>query len=456
MQHNHTQMTPSIVSLVEIQYFWFRFSKVASAVEGLKAGRIEVGFGQEVGTSTFLSMDDFPNYIVPRYVAVASNYAKISVWDVVLRGTKSCTNCEAGRAAASEGSSSSDCLLCAKGKYASVQAASCTTCAEGYYNTVLGQSRCDQCPAGKTSGGPADQGRTSCSDCPLGKFSMSQVGRQTCVPCAPGSYGSNDTRTTCEPCSKGFVNPNSGSTDRSACEKCPAGKVTFSVSLNTCSKCPVFTKPKANMYDCELEDEAYTILIAGGSALALLLSCCLGARAYQLSLRKDREERRAQLDARGAVVELQNVADPTGQHDRAVFKLTYAPPGSQRSFRGDAADTTVVLTAESMVVPAAVDVGLEVEVGMGVGNVVVVGGVGGGGSGSGAGRTVALEADGALGPGQQVERRNPELARAQHELDIALGRIDGVMLEVDADLGGDDVGASAARSRPHHRGSTWI
>ena len=59
-----------IISLVDQRYFWVRFSQVDEGYEPLKAGRIEVGYGKEVGNSTFLSMDDFPNYIVPKVCVV--------------------------------------------------------------------------------------------------------------------------------------------------------------------------------------------------------------------------------------------------------------------------------------------------------------------------------------------------------------------------------------------------
>ena len=58
-------MTPSIISFGEMRYFWLRFSTF-KGISGLTGGRIEVGFGKGVGNSTFLSMDDFPNYIVPK------------------------------------------------------------------------------------------------------------------------------------------------------------------------------------------------------------------------------------------------------------------------------------------------------------------------------------------------------------------------------------------------------
>ncbi len=244
---------------------------------------------------------------------------------------------------------------------------------------------------------------------------------------------------TCTVCDKGFVNPSFGSMNSTACKRCPAGTVTLSKSLNTCSNCPIFTKPRANMYECELEDEAFAMLVAGSAALVLILLCCLGCRAYLWTIRKEREERRAQLDARGAVVELQNIADPTGQQDSTVFKLTYAPPGSQRSFGGGAAATAVVLATENVVIPAvpAVDIN---------GDAL--------GSGRVWGGQQQQQQQQQRPWRQQHEGQTPELVQAQHELDIALGRMDGVMVEVDTGL--ESTGRVSEARRPQHRGSTWI
>ena len=181
-------------------------------------------------------------------------------------------------------------------------------------------------------------------------------------------------------------------------------------------------RAKANRMECELEDDAYVFLIAGGAAAAALCLCCLVSRAYQLSLRKDREERRAQLGARGEVVELQNVADPSTEQVGAVFKLTYAPPGSQRSFRAAAQPTAVVLAT----LPAAVN---EDEM-QGVAQAVLHDL-----HEQNQEEEEEEEEEEEDWEGREQMRRQSELALAQRELDDALGR---------------------TNRRGNHRPSMWI
>lgn len=106
-------------------------------------------------------------------------------------------------------------------------------CPIGTYAPFEGLSKCQSCPAGKTT---SSAGAASCNtDCPAGQYSpptgsgcfpcdpgkISVAGASECTACQPGQYSTNNI--TCTPCAAGTYSSTPGTT----CSICPSGTYSF-------------------------------------------------------------------------------------------------------------------------------------------------------------------------------------------------------------------------------------
>jgi len=104
------------------------------------------------------------------------------------------------------------------GKKSSAGATVCTFCADGKTTSEVGQSSCDNCPAGKYG----DNGSGLCLLCPKGKSNIGNgitngLVATTCpISCATGESAHG---TACQACVEGKY-----SAYEEECWACPAGK----------------------------------------------------------------------------------------------------------------------------------------------------------------------------------------------------------------------------------------
>ena len=124
----------------------------------------------------------------------------------------SCTNCEAGKYAASTGTSG-QCQECMAGQHTGGQEGQqgCSQCVAGKYSAA-GQGACTNCDAGKSSGA----GAPSCDDCMAGTYAG--AGAAQCSTCAAGSFAPA-VASTCSACPAGTI---SGS-GAASCNPCGTG-----------------------------------------------------------------------------------------------------------------------------------------------------------------------------------------------------------------------------------------
>eukprot|EP00615_Pteridomonas_danica_P011652 CAMPEP_0114329398 /NCGR_PEP_ID=MMETSP0101-20121206/1054_1 /TAXON_ID=38822 ORGANISM="Pteridomonas danica, Strain PT" /NCGR_SAMPLE_ID=MMETSP0101 /ASSEMBLY_ACC=CAM_ASM_000211 /LENGTH=1461 /DNA_ID=CAMNT_0001459055 /DNA_START=42 /DNA_END=4424 /DNA_ORIENTATION=- len=130
------------------------------------------------------------------------------------------------------------CDDCDRGKYSLAGATTCTPCEDGYVAET--------------------EGRKNCTACGIGKAALSAI---TCTDCPAGQYGNTTALDRCPRCADGFIQPNKGS---KMCRRCEAGTYwhsktgDFSISDGwtlACSNCTVGTaydgsEPTTNINAC--------------------------------------------------------------------------------------------------------------------------------------------------------------------------------------------------------------
>ena len=131
----------------------------------------------------------------------------------------------AGRYA--DGDGLAHCIHCPVGRYmsssmvGSVSSTDCIGCGAGKYAT--------------TTGAIAE---SSCIECTAGKYADT-VGQSQCIDCPPGFYESLTGSSGCDSCSRGRYSASVGATTAATCVCCPAGKDSQqnSDSLDDCADC---------------------------------------------------------------------------------------------------------------------------------------------------------------------------------------------------------------------------
>jgi hypothetical protein len=135
----------------------------------------------------------------------------------------------------------SGCEPCTAGRYADVDGlALCIRCPSGKYmssSTVgsVSSTDCIGCGAGKYATTIGAIAESSCIDCTAGKYTNT-VGQSQCIDCSPGFYESLTGSSGCDSCSRGRYSASVGAT---TCVCCPAGKDSQqnSTSLDDCVDC---------------------------------------------------------------------------------------------------------------------------------------------------------------------------------------------------------------------------
>jgi len=159
-----------------------------------------------------------------------------------------CIQCPMGRFQTSLAATSEEwCALCGAGTYGPLQAAgdadNCTRCGPGNYHTGLGASSaqvCTRCDQGKVQ--PSSSARTSSSDCiacgPGTYASSLETG--TCQACAAGTFQTGHMQSNCNQCRRGTYLPFPGVRYESWCAPCERGtyqSITGASSPTACVKC---------------------------------------------------------------------------------------------------------------------------------------------------------------------------------------------------------------------------
>ena len=138
----------------------------------------------------------------------------------------SCISCPSGRF--SEHSGASSCASCLPGSFSEEGSPICTACLPGEVAATEGSTQCSICASGRYS---VDLG-SSCAPCPRGQSSTQRS--SICTPCEPGTMANIEGSTSCEACSSGKFNPTSGA---SLCQSCDMGTYTSTPGSSSCSKC---------------------------------------------------------------------------------------------------------------------------------------------------------------------------------------------------------------------------
>jgi len=157
-------------------------------------------------------------------------------------GASQCTNCSAGTFLPFKGSFSSQyCINCPKGSISREGSHACVLCGKGEYQNMAAQSSCNKCGAGTFNDKEGATDLTACIPCPPGKFSMSE-GSETCSPCPAGNYSKLPGASKCDACGLGnFGNYSTGGAIE--CTPCPAGtranatETAVMASINDCIPC---------------------------------------------------------------------------------------------------------------------------------------------------------------------------------------------------------------------------
>jgi hypothetical protein len=154
-------------------------------------------------------------------------------------------------------------LACAAGSISSAGSTECSLCAAGRYMSTEGGTACDVVPAGSypventSSSAPVEvgattylacpekwtssEGATGCDLCAPGYFTVFSGGNKDCTACAAGKFSSNTDSASCDVCSTGTYSP-AGS---ALCTPCNTGFSTTSpgtpssasIEPAVCTKC---------------------------------------------------------------------------------------------------------------------------------------------------------------------------------------------------------------------------
>ena len=179
----------------------------------------------------------------------------------------------------------SRCVKTPVGTFSRVNALQSEPCPRGTFSTLVGQSQCTECPAGKyldDIGSSADD----CKNCPSGKFSTA-VGATGCSGCGVGQIY-NDSNAQCVFCTAGKFS----SVDETECRDCAPGfwsdegvgscvpceigtysNETAATSIETCVECPIGTYgSNEGAVQC-VDSPANTYQMKTGAVLADCRAC---------------------------------------------------------------------------------------------------------------------------------------------------------------------------------------
>ena len=144
---------------------------------------------------------------------------------------------------------------------------SCVQCNAGYYQNEEGSIVCKACSAGQFSNSPGR--KTGCEPCAVGKISAND-GQAICSGCNNGEYQPATGQSSCNVCTTGQTTGSSGSfTSCSSCpagkrgvppgqcETCPVGQYTGSAGQASCSLCPVGHYCTGNGFKTPCHESAY-------------------------------------------------------------------------------------------------------------------------------------------------------------------------------------------------------
>jgi hypothetical protein len=171
----------------------------------------------------------------------------------------------------------SKCAACQAGKFAAVDEVSCSNCPAGQYSGSSGASSCTQCPVGTYS---SSTGASICTSCSAGKWTYS-LNSTICTDCVAGKYWKNSS-IGCTDCPDGTYNNQAGQTSSGACATCTAGSFS-SAGSSVCGDCPAGTYPSggANCQACSAgtyaqfsKSPACTLCSAGKFGNTTGLSSC--------------------------------------------------------------------------------------------------------------------------------------------------------------------------------------
>lgn len=166
-------------------------------------------------------------------------------------GQATCKKCAAGKSHAStEKKLESDCVVCAKGKFAALAGAgSCTPCANGKYQAEEGKSVCIDCAAGKFTDGDTKMASTDCKKCPAGKYAGQGHGGIICTNCAAGKW-SLEEQGSCTACAAGTTVASGAGTAANTCKSCANAAETPQPS-GLCAVCGAGKQAEAGKSGCQ-------------------------------------------------------------------------------------------------------------------------------------------------------------------------------------------------------------
>ena len=152
-----------------------------------------------------------------------------------------CIDCSTGNYQPQTGATS--CINCAAGTYQNLTSStSCILCAAGTYQDLIQSTSCLECPSGSYQN---NTGSTICITCLAGS---SGGGAIPCESCSPGTYQANSSSSTCTSCSPGYFQGSSGAT---SCSSCSAGTYSSSNGSTSCASCnPGFYQSSSSSTSC--------------------------------------------------------------------------------------------------------------------------------------------------------------------------------------------------------------
>jgi hypothetical protein len=103
-------------------------------------------------------------------------------------------------------------------------------------------------------------------DCIPGSFS-SQVGAETCTPCAGGSIAASEGATFCKPCFPGKF----AASGQTVCTSCSPGLFTAFSNSSQCLKCPTGSSSNGDFSGCICDPKYYFVCDNSGSLSGMKL-----------------------------------------------------------------------------------------------------------------------------------------------------------------------------------------
>jgi hypothetical protein len=102
-----------------------------------------------------------------------------------------CIACPASQTTVQASATSSSACVCAAGRFGAPSGGGqdpCAMCLVGTFAAAAGASACEECPAGKYTGGADGAGSAHCSACASGKY-QDEMGQVVCKSCEAGRVG---------------------------------------------------------------------------------------------------------------------------------------------------------------------------------------------------------------------------------------------------------------------------